>query len=153
MVSLYYSVFPPLYAHLFLCLNSWFRSPRRPLWSTPQDGGVHACLLPEVLGPRTLADAMRIAPRGSAGWRLRPRKLERQPLSFGLYSTAAREAPFPLTKGNKKSAVTPHPCCLGQWPTAPSVESVHVRLQVSASEHRINSKLTPYAHNACKICM
>jgi len=102
MVSLYYSVFPPLYAHLFLCLNAWFRSPRRPLWSTPQDGGVHACLLPEVLGPRTLADAMRIAPCGRAGWRLRPRKLERQPLSFGLYSTAAREAPSPLTKGNKK---------------------------------------------------
>ena len=83
------------------------------LWSTPQDGGVHACLLPEVLGPRTLADAMRIAPRGSAGWRLRPRKLERQPLSFCLYSTAAREAPSPLTKGNKKAQSHHTPVALG----------------------------------------
>jgi hypothetical protein len=114
MVSLHYSVFPPLYAHLFLCLNSWFRSPRRPLWSTPQDGGVHACLLPEVLGPRTLADAMRIAPRGSAGWRLRPRKLERQPLSFCLYATAAREAPLsPHQRQQKKRSHTHTPVALG----------------------------------------
>ena len=120
MVSLHYSVFPPLYAHLFLCLNSWFRSPRRPLWSTPQDGGVHACLLPEVLGPRTLADAMRIAPRGSAGWRLRPRKLERQPLSFCLYSTAAREAPSPLTKGNKKAPSHHTPVALGNGRLGPT---------------------------------
>ena len=28
-----------------------FRSPRRPLWGTPHDGGVHARLLPEVRGP------------------------------------------------------------------------------------------------------
>jgi hypothetical protein len=30
----------------------------------------------------------------------------------------------PRAKGNKKSAVTPHSRCLGQWPTAPSVDSV-----------------------------
>jgi hypothetical protein len=30
----------------------------------------------------------------------------------------------PLTKGNKKSTVPPHPRCLGSWPTTPSVDSL-----------------------------
>jgi hypothetical protein len=33
----------------------------------------------------------------------------------------------PLIKGHKKSAVTPHPHSPGPWPTAPSVDSLHVR--------------------------
>ena len=33
----------------------------------------------------------------------------------------------PRAKGNKKSAVTPYPRCPGQWPTAPSVDSIQVR--------------------------
>jgi hypothetical protein len=33
----------------------------------------------------------------------------------------------PRPEGNKKSAVTPYPRCLGQWPTAPSVDSIQVR--------------------------
>jgi transposase len=39
----------------------------------------------------------------------------------------------------QKSAVPPHPRCLGQWPTTPSVDSIQVRLQVSASERRRDS--------------
>jgi hypothetical protein len=48
--------------------------------------------------------AMRTPPRGSAGWRLRPRKLDRQPFSVCLSSARAREvSASPRAKGNKKA--------------------------------------------------
>ena len=52
---------------------------------------------------------MRIAPRGSAGWRLRPRKLERQPLFFIYALLVALEASTaPLERDNKKKRSPTH---------------------------------------------
>jgi hypothetical protein len=39
---------------------------------------------------------------------------------------ACEASASPRAKSNKKSAVTPSPCCHGEWPTAPSVDSVQV---------------------------
>jgi hypothetical protein len=58
------------------------------------------------------------------------RHFSRVPLQALLFARSLRVtcpvAAPPHAKGNKKSAVTPHPPCLGQWPTAPSVDSVQV---------------------------
>ena len=57
-------------------------------------------------------------------------------LVFCLSSAVAREALSLLSHETTKNAVTPYPRSLGPWPTAPSVDSVQVRLKVPASEHR-----------------
>jgi hypothetical protein len=53
------------------------------------------------------------APCGSAGWRLLPGKLDRQPLSFAYLLIKLEASASPLTKGNKKSAVPPSHLDLG----------------------------------------
>jgi hypothetical protein len=75
-------------------------------------------------------------------WGLR-RHFPRVPLQALRFARSLRlaraAAASTRAKGNKKSAVPPSPRCSGQWPTAPSVASIQVRLQVSASERNVQS--------------
>jgi hypothetical protein len=65
-----------------------------------------------------------------------PRKLDRQSLFFACAAVAREASASPHAKGNKK-AQSHHPRCLGQWPTAPTVDSIQARLQLAASERRV----------------
>ena len=47
-------------------------------------------------------------------------------LVFCLSSAVVRETLSLLSHKATKNAVTPYPRSLGQWPTAPSVDSVHI---------------------------
>ena len=62
--------------------------------------------LPQRVISGRLRDTMRIIPREYVGWRLCPRKLDRQPFLFACALLAVCEASAtPLERGNKKSAV------------------------------------------------
>jgi hypothetical protein len=54
-----------------------------------------------------MINTMRVTPRDDAGWRLCPRKLDRQPSLFACALLAVREtSAAPRARGNKKSAVS-----------------------------------------------
>jgi hypothetical protein len=74
-----------------------------------------------------------------------PQKHNRQPRFVCLASAGAREAlPAPRVKGNKKAQSLP--VARGQWPTAPSVDSMQIRCQVAAPERCSQSTSCQVGH-------
>jgi hypothetical protein len=68
------------------------------------------------------------------------------PISLGMREASAS----PRAKGNKKSAVIPHPNCLGQWPNALSVDSMQSRYKYQRPSvvyglHRAEPDIRPSA--------
>jgi hypothetical protein len=85
--------------------------------------------------PIMLIDAMRVTPRGHAGWRLRPPKLDRQPLFIAYLLVKLEPRPLCSLQATKRRSTTIPPLTWAMADCAFSRQRSHslTRISVRAS--------------------